>query len=440
MDNEPGGLRRVLGPMDATCVVVGAVIGVGIFFTPGLVARVSGSAGMSLLVWALAGGITLLGAITFARLGAMYTRSGGQYEIIRDAWGAPPAFLFVFCNATAIQAGATAIIAAVCAQHLGIAAGAELRPPVLTALAVVLIAGLAAANAAGVTWGAGIQNATALAKVATLIAVAALGALYGAADGGGRAEARSPGPLAPGAAIFAALVPAFFSYGGWQQALWIAGEVRRPKRDVPLAIITGVLIVVAVYLLANWAYVRLLGQAGVAGSSAVAADAAARVWPWGGRLAAAAVAVSAFGVLNAQLLAGPRLVYAMARDGRFFAPFARAPARFGTPIPAILLIAGMSLVLLLAAGRDAIDRIVTGVVVVDCVFFALTAAALPVLRRRFSPVAALFVAGELCVIAGALLDPGKRAAAAVGAAWIAAGALCYAIFFRGTPSRAGLVQ
>jgi basic amino acid/polyamine antiporter, APA family len=296
-----------------------------------------------------------------------------------------------------------------------------------------LIGGLAAANAAGVQWGAVIQNVTAFAKVATLLAVTALAAACASVTEAEAAPRLGGTALQSCAAIFAALVPAFFSFGGWQQALWIAGEVRRPKRDVPLAIIVGMLVVVAVYLLVNWAYLRVLGHAGVSMSNAIAADVVGKVWPWGGRIAAAAVAVSAFGVLNAQLLAGPRLVYAMARDGRFFAPFARASVGFGTPVPAILLIAGMALLLLTAAGEDVINRILAGVVVVDSVFFALTGAALPVLRRKLSLVPVLFVAGESCVITGALLDPQMRTAALVGAVWIAAGAACYAIFFRGRP-------
>jgi APA family basic amino acid/polyamine antiporter len=446
MDPHPTSLRRVLGRVDAVCVVVGAVIGAGIFFTPGSVARVAGSEGLALAAWVAGGAIALLGALTFARLGALYTGTGAQYEILRDAWGAPCGFLFVFCNATAIQAGAVAIIAVICAQHLGIAIGAVPGPGMLLALAAILIAGLATANAAGVAWGAAIQNVTAFAKVATLLAVTALAALHGgAAPAEPAADPGAPGPASALAALCAALVPAFFAYGGWQQALWIAGEVRHPARDVPRAILAGMAIVVTAYVLVNWAYLRLLGQPGLAASGAVAADVMAAAWPAGGRLAAAAVALSCFGVLNAQLLAGPRLVYAMARDGRFFAPFAAASPGRGTPVPAIGLIAGMGLLLLaVAAWRSFggmigwIDSMLAWVVVVDGVFFALTAAALPVLRRRFMLVPALFVAGEIALITGALLNPGTRASVAVGGLWIAAGAALYAILFRASrPQRQG---
>jgi APA family basic amino acid/polyamine antiporter len=448
------GLRRVLGPFDATCIVVGAIIGVGIFFTPGGVARAAGSGGRALTAWAIAGGIALLGALCFAELGSLYRRSGAQYEALRDAWGALPAFLFVFCNATGIQAGATAVIAAVCAENIGIAAGRPLGGAALTVVAALLILGLVAANGAGVRFGAGIQNATVLAKVATLLGVTAVALLLGSRDPGGGASG-PPRNAAPGVvgATAAALVPALFAYGGWQQALWVAGEVRRPQRNVPLAIVGGVVLVVTVYVLANWAYLRLLGYDGVAGSSATAADAIGAVWPAAGRrITAAAVAVSALGVLNAQLLAGPRLVYAMARDGRFFRIFAGSSARFGTPLPAILLIGSAALFLLLLAGKDVVSRLLTGVVFVDAVFFALTGAAVIALRRRrpealrpvrvpaAALVAALFVAGELGVLAGAMLAPDGPGSVVVGALWIAAGAACYALFFPRAVPRAAPIS
>jgi APA family basic amino acid/polyamine antiporter len=435
--------------VDATCIVVGAIIGVGIFFTPGRVALLAGSGHLALLAWAAGGAIALLGALTFAELGGLYPRAGGQYEILRDAYGVLPAFLFVFCNATAIQAGATAIIAIVCAQNLAIAAGGSLDGLALMLVAALLITGLVVANGVGVQWGSGIQNVTVFAKVGTLIVVTLLAATLGSAPLAGDASAFAPSAIGLGVfgAIFAALVPALFSFGGWQHALWMAGEVRRPRRDVPLSIIGGVTLVVAVYLLVNWAYLRLLGYEGVVGSDAIAADAVAAAWPGiGRRVVAAAVAVSAFGVLNAQLLSGPRLVYGMARDGRFFRTFAQASARFGTPVAAIILIGALALVLLAAAGEKGIDRLLTGVVFIDGIFFALTGAALIVLRRKrpraarpvrvpaYPLVPLLFVVGELGVVIGAALDPAVRGAAVIGAVWITAAAACYLLLFRGGSS------
>jgi APA family basic amino acid/polyamine antiporter len=265
-------------------------------------------------------------------------------------------------------------------------------------------------------------------------------------------------------AVMAALVPAFFAYGGWQHALWISGEVREPRTTLPRAIVGGVVLVVIVYLLANWAYLRLLGAEGVAGSEALASDATAVVLPGAGRrLIAAAVAISAFGVLNAQLLSGPRLVYGMAREGQFFSVFGRLSPRFGTPVACIVLLSTMAAALLLAdtafelvmeagsaPGADGeaktpIDRLLTGVVFIDGVFFGLTGAALFVLRRRSAPgtagpplrvigypiVPGLFVAGELALVAGSFIEGDTRVAAVAGVGWIAlAFALYWACFRR----------
>ena len=446
-------LLRALGPVDATCVVVGAIIGVGIFFTPSRVSELAGSANLALLAWAVGGGIALMGALTFAELGGLYPRTGGQYIILRDAFGPFVAFLFVFCNATAVQAGAIAIIGIVCARHLGLVVGHEaMLPAVQTSLAAILVIALMVANSVGVRWGSRIQNVTVFAKVATLIAVTILAMLFDAqppqdASAAGMMETAGLGPLGPLGAVAAALVPVSFSFGGWQHALWIAGEVRRPGRNVPLAILGGVAVVIAAYLSVNWAYLDLLGFRGVAKSNALAADAVALAWPSiGRRVVAGAVALSAFGVLNTQLLTGPRLIYGMAGDGRFFRPFSRVSARFSTPVTAIVLLGGIALALLLTAGADRVDRILTGAVLIDGLFFAATGAALVVLRRKrpsdprpvrvpgYPVVPLLFVAGELAIVAGAYADPNVRGAAHIAVAWVLGAAACYAIFFR-TPLR-----
>jgi APA family basic amino acid/polyamine antiporter len=197
---------------------------------------------------------------------------------------------------------------------------------------------------------------------------------------------------------------------------------------VPLAIIAGVGAVVALYLLVNWAYLHLLGYAGVTGSAALAADAVARVSPGAGsRIIAGAVAISALGVLNAQLLSGPRLIQAMAADGRFFAPLALVSRRFGTPAFAIWLLAALAAVVL--AGGGGIANLLNGVIFIDGIFLGLTGAAIFRLKRpRLPAVALLFVLGEASVVAGAVIGAGRIGAAA-GAAWIAAAALFYAIFF-----------
>ncbi|MCH8316195.1 MAG: amino acid permease [Planctomycetes bacterium] len=444
------GLKRILGPVDATCIVIGAIIGVGIFFTPTQVAQLAESGGMALTAWAIGGAIALMGALTFAELGGLYPRTGGQYDILRDAYSPLPAFLFVFCNATAIQAGAIAVIAIICAKHLGVAIGNEITGTfALTLSAAGLIVGLTAANALGVRWGSRIQNLTVYFKVLTLIVVTILAIMFDAPVTevvASESTEQSDSGRAPIVLIFAALVPAFFAFGGWQSALWMAGEIRQPKRNVPLAIVGGVLVVVTIYLLVNWAYLRLLGYDGVVGSQTLAADAVAKAWPnIGRRVAGAAVAVSAFGVLNAQLLGGPRLIYSMANDGRFFRLFARINTRFRTPLTAIVLLGFMALVLLFAAaaGGNIVEKLTTGVVFFDSVFFALTGLALIVLRKRrpraerpvrvpgYPVVPLLFVLGELCIFAGALFYSEHRITVLIGIGWILGATLLYFLCFYG---------
>ena len=433
------GLQRQLSGFDATAVVIGAIIGVGIFFTPSRVALLAGSSQLALLTWGIGGIIALLGAMTFAELGAMVPRAGGQYELLRDAYGAATGFVYVVCNASATQAGAIGIIALVCVDNLAVAlTGSALTPQLSLGCAIALTSSVALANAAGVRWGARIQNLTVVAKLLTLVAIGAVALFAAPPTPSDLALPDQAAPLSPYAAIAAALVPTLFTFGGWQQVLWMGGEVRDPERNLPLSILAGVACVVAVYLLANWAYLALLGHARVAASGTLAADAVAVVLGEAGRRAIGlAVCVSALGVLNAQLLTGPRLIYALAKDGRLWPSLGRVHATRGTPIPAIAMLALAAIVLLLAAGPKGVDRLLTGVVLVDAVFFALTGLASLVLARKqphdtrpvrmpgFPLVPLLFGLAEIGVVIGAWLDPAVREAALIGVAWIAAALAAY---------------
>ena len=442
-------LRRSLGPFSATCVVIGAIVGVGIFFTPSKVAGETGDSGLALLAWVAGGLIALLGALSFAELGARTDRSGGQYEVVRQAYGRPLAFVFVVCNATAIQAGAIAIIALICADNLGIAFTAEVPgPDARVTIGALLIGAVTLANFVGVKAGATLQNVTVVAKMATLLLITALAFWFSSTDS---AEAAIAHPSVDSdvsweaGAFCAALVPVFFSFGGWQHALWIGGEVRDPIRIVPRAIVIGVIVVLTGYLLVNHAYFALLGQSGVATSGAVAADAVQQVWPHrGARLIAGAIAFSAFGVLNAQLLSGPRLIYAMARRGEFFRMFGSVQPRFAVPGNAILLLGGMGLALTFAG---TIDQLLAGVVLLDGSFMALTGAAVLLLRKQhpgggtlrvWTWIPVLFVAGAVSVVVGAVLfqggpdaKPGEQLRSVLTAgAWAAGAVLLYFACFR----------
>jgi APA family basic amino acid/polyamine antiporter len=435
-------LPRVLGLWDTTCVVIGAIIGVGIFFNPRDVARFTGSAEGAMLAWGIGGLIALLGAFTFAELGRLRPVAGGQYHVLRDAFGRAPAFLFVFCNLTAVQAGAVAIIALICAQNLGVALhGHEPSGRWMGFIGTMLTWALVAANVVGAKVGAKVQDATVILKLLTLGGLVAVALAVEPGRAAGAAPTTVAGAMTGFSGLFAGVTLTLFSYGGGQQALWVGGEVVGAQRTVPRAILLGVSIVLVAYLSANWAYLHLLGYAGVRDAGALAADAFSVAWPGSGRrLAAAAVAASAFGVLNAQFQTGPRLTWAMARDGRFFAPFARLDPRFGTPAPAILLLGVLATILLLSLGLERTDLLTTGVVVVDASFFALSGLALPLLRRRtpaaergpgwISVAAVAFALLELLAIAGSVLARDARMIALTGLAWIGAAAVTWWLFFR----------
>ena len=178
MSNEPRTLLRILGQWDATCVVIGAIVGVGIFFNPRDVAGITGSITVSMIAWCVGGVVALLGAITFAELGRLRPVAGGQYHVLRDAFGRPTAFLFVFCNLTAIQAGGVAIISIVCAQNLGVALhGAAPGQSWTLMVATLLTWVLVGANVIGVRSGAGLQNATVVLKLLAIAAVVGLAAV-----------------------------------------------------------------------------------------------------------------------------------------------------------------------------------------------------------------------------------------------------------------------
>lgn len=442
--NPPHDLRRVLGFWDATCVVIGAIVGVGIFFSPRDVARIAGSTPAALLAWSIGGVIALLGAFTFAELGRLRPFAGGQYHILRDTYGRMPAFLFVFCNLTAVQAGAVAIIAILCAQNLGVALhGTEPAGAWVLVVGTALTWILAGANIVGVRSGAWLQNTTVVLKLAALAALVVVAAVVPSTAPAAASPAVAP--TLTFSALFASVTLTLFAYGGAQQVLWVAGEVKDAGRVVPRAIVLGVFVVTAAYLAANWAYFDLLGFAGVSGAGALAADAFTVASPGvGRRVAAAAVAISAFGVLNAQLLTGPRLTWAMAHAGQFFSPFARLDARFATPAPAIALLGTLATALLLGLGLDRTDVLTTGVVVVDACFFALTGLALPILMWRSPPeergpgwvaaAAIVFSALQLLAIAGSLTQRDMRPIALSGLGWIGAAALTWALFFRRSSS------
>jgi len=378
--------QRRLGVVDIAAVVIGGIIGVGIFFTPASLARTLPSPGWMLGVWALGGVIALMGAMVLAELGGRIPQAGGVYVFLREGFGrAGPllAFLYGWINLLVLQPGALAIIGLVLADYLARLTG-DMSEPVRLGVAAAAIAGFSITNIAGLRMGAGIQRLVTGLKVLAVAVLVAIGVGWGAASW---APAPSESAAQGGwmALLVTGLIPVLFSYGGWQHGTYVAGVARDPKRNVPRGIVGGVVIVVIAYLTVNLAYVGLLGQDGMAASQTLASDAVGVVLgPVAESVVALAIVLSAAGILNTISLAFPYVTYAMARDGLFIEAAGRLHPRFQTPAWAVG-IQGVwaTAVVVLAGGR--IETLLDGLAFGEWAFFAAVAFAHLRLQKSLGP-------------------------------------------------------
>ncbi|MBX6365597.1 MAG: amino acid permease, partial [Gemmatimonadetes bacterium] len=383
------GYARRLGLFDGTMVVVGGIIGAGIFLNPAIVAQRLGAAGWILGVWAIGGAVALAGALCFAELGARRPAAGGGYVYLREAFGPLPAFLYGWTLLLVINTGGVAAVAVTFARYATDLA--HLPAGVVKPLAAAAILLLSAVNYFGVRPGSITQNVLTvlkLAALAVLIVVALAFAGLEATPAGGAMPAAGATPAAPGGlalvvAVGAALIPVLFSYGGWQNANFVAEEMIEPRRDLPRALLIGTGIVVAAYVLANVAYLTTLGAGGLAGSLAPASDTMrAALGPVGGTAIALGIVVSTFGFLNLSILAAPRVYQAMADDGLFFSWAAELHPRWRTPGGAIVFQAAWAVMLLVSGTYgQLLDYVVFG----DWIFFGAVVATLFVYRRGGAP-------------------------------------------------------
>jgi APA family basic amino acid/polyamine antiporter len=371
---------RRLGLFSGVMMVIGGVIGSGIFRSPQIVAQRVVTPGLTLGVWMLGGLIALAGAFVYAELGGRFPRAGGQYVYLRDALGPLPAFLYAWALMLMIATGAIAAVAVTCADYaialLGLGDGARMP------IAVGSIVLLSAVNYTGVRPGAITQNIFTILKLVALGALIAAGlaALGGLLPGTPEATDTIRAPAGVVLAVGAALVPVLFAFGGWQQTNFVAEEIISPERNLPRALVIGVTCVMLVYMLANFAYLQALGAEGLAASTAPAADAMTRlVGPVGRTLITAGIVVSTFGMMNLVILVTPRVIQAMAADGLFIPRLAHLHPRFRTPAAAIVL-QGIWAVVLVQSGRY--GELLDYVVFADWIFFGLTAVTLFVYRRR----------------------------------------------------------
>jgi APA family basic amino acid/polyamine antiporter len=376
---ERATFARNLRLFDATMIVISGIIGSGIFINPYVVARAVGTPALILAVWIAGGLIALAGAFVFAELATVMPRVGGQYAFFREAFHPLVAFLQGWGLLLIVQSGATAAVAVTFAQYLGRLVAVP--PQLQGGLASGLLIALAGFHALGIRPGAVLLNAVTFTK--TLALAALIVGAFVLAHGTGLTLHPVTPPGLHGvsllSAFFAGLVPAMFAYGGWQNLNYVSEEVRDPERNLPRALLIGVVAVVAVYVSANVAYVHVLGAPGLAATQTPAADVAARLLgERGARAISLLIVVSTFGFLNLSLLSAPRVYYAMAADGLFFRVLARLSPRFRVPTAAILLQGGLAAAY---AFTHAYADLLGYVVFADWVFFALSGVALLVFRR-----------------------------------------------------------
>lgn len=410
--------RKSLSALDATLLVMGGIIGIGIFFNPADIATRAFEPWAFLLVWVLGGLIALCAAFTFAELGASFPRTGGWFVYLREAFGPLPAFLFAWVTLGVITTGAIAAVSLFCAQQLqGLLPGLDQwlqgTNPFESGPAGEPQAGLPAAKwasnliASGVALGmtgvalSGVKRAALLQNLCMFIKLAAIGALV--IFGLFLVNPPSPAPLAEALTepllqeveqrsivrgMLAALLPVFFAFGGWQMVSYIAPQVRDPKRTLPRAIILGVLGVIVVYVSVNFAYMSALGIEGLAGNPGFAADiATGALGESGGQWLSAGIVASAMGWVMVTTITAPWLYVAMAEAGVFLRSLGRLSQKNRVPAMALCLQAVISLGYI---WYGSIEFLVDAVVSVEWIFHGLVALALIRIRRRHSELARPF--------------------------------------------------
>ena len=431
-------LQRILGMRDLVLLIIGTVIGSGIFLVPGAVLKsVGNSLPLAFAVWTVGGVLSLLGALTYGELTAMKPEAGGLYVYIRDCFGPLMGFLFGWTFFFVISTGAVATLTVAFSRYFQ-----EFVP--LTKwqaklVSIVVIAIIAAVNVRGTRHSANLQNVTTAIKVLALLAMGTALLWFGKVS---HVLVSSPSTLQTWGSLLSglglAMVSVLWAFEGWQYCTFSAGETLNPQRNFPLAFLYATLALIGIYLYANLGYVAALGTTGVANSDRVAATALATISPAAAKLVTIAILISMFSAANAVTLTAPRVYYAMAKDGLFFKRLAHVHPRFGTP--AFAVITGAFWASLLAASGT-FEQLLTYVVFVSWSFYALAAACVFVYRKRqpdaprpyrvpgYPWTPALFVLVVTAFVANTIVDQPVRAA--VGLGIVAAGIPAYLIWRKG---------
>lgn len=436
-------LVRTLRLRDLTLLIVGAVIGSGIFLVPAQVLRqVHGSTGLATLVWLAGGILALLGALTYGELATMKPSAGGVYIYIRDGFGRFPAFLYGWSLFLAISSGAVSALAVAFSTYLG--AVIPLSPFESKGAALACIAVVTIVNVLGTRQSSDLQNWTTLIKVVLLVGITVVLLFLGRH---GTEVTASLWPREAGGVISGfglAMVTALWAYEGWQFVTYSAGEAINPRRDFPRALFWGAMFLTVVYVVANFGYLFALGPEGAANSDVIAVAALkATVGPWAAKFVALTILISVFSGMNSVVLTAPRVFYAMARDGLFFRKLAEVHPRFRTPAAAVIALGIWSTAL---AMMGSFQKLIGYAMFVAWIFYGLGGASIFSLRRReaaaerpyrvpgYPWTPALFVASAFALVVNVIVATPWDASK--GLAIVALGLPVYWFWFRKSePSR-----
>ncbi len=374
---EQPSLARRLGVFDATMIVMGGIIGAGIFVNPSVVAKQVHTPGLILGAWLIGGAIALIGAFVYAELAARLPGVGGQYVYLREAYHPIVAFLYGWTLLLVVQTGGMAGAAIIFGRYFRELTGLGIPEQAIAALALGL---LTAINCFGIRAGSNVQSGLMLTKLGPIIMLVGFGWI---AVAPAATTDLTTIPVSSGGGwqgLAAAMVPVLFAYGGWQTASFVSGEMRDPRRDLPRGLFIGVAGVIVAYVLVTYVCLRALGPAGLASTATPASEVMRQaLGSRGAKLIACGIAVSTIGFLSQSILTAPRVYFAMARDGLFFRAVARVSHRSRVPVIAIVL-QGIWAVIVALTGKY--DQILNYVVTIDVLFFGLTGAALFVFRAK----------------------------------------------------------
>jgi len=416
-------LRRELNLFDAVAVVVGTIVGSGIFLIPSSIAAELNSLGAVLVVWVVGGILTVLGALSLAELGSIYPGAGGLCTYLRHAYGPLPAFLYAWALLFMIHSGSIAALAVAFGLYAGQILGlSAIEEKVLSAMCILALTTI---SCFGIRGGKIVQNSIAVAKIGGLAGIILVLCIRGTRPLRlFELDASSGGPTSSLAGFGIALVAVLWAYEAWHVLSFVAGEMKRPQRDLPRSLFYGSVIVMLVYVVANLGYYRVLSSAEIRGSSAVAALAVTRLLgPITGTFISLLVLVSILGSMNGMILTGPRVYYAMARDGVFPRAFGWISDRYRTPMVALIVQGAWATVLALSGTYQ---QIFANVIFAAWIFYGLAVAAVVMLRRTqpqlnrpfrvpgYPWVPVLFCAAAIGVVVSSIIERPARVFVGLG--------------------------